>query len=95
MMRFGALGYRGFGGGMGLLTGVCAVLGSLLLIGLIMMIVRALVWGPRYHRMGCGMHRMAGHEPEEDEALQVLRRRFAAGEIAKEEYEEKLKVLKS
>lgn len=95
MMRFGAFGYRGFGGGMGLLMGVCAVLGLLLLIGLIVMIVRALVWGPRYHRMGCGMHRMAGHELEEDEALQVLRRRFAAGEIAKEEYEEKLKVLKS
>lgn len=97
MMRFGAYGYRGFGGGMGVLMGICGLIGALLFIGLIVMIIRALVWGPRYRRMGgmgCGMHGMAGRDMEEDEALQVLRRRFASGEIAKEEFEEKLKVLK-
>lgn len=97
MMRFGAFGYRGFGGGMPWLMGLCGLIGALLFIGLIVMIIRALVWGPRYRHMGgmgCGMHGMAGHDMEEDEALQVLRRRFASGEIAKEEFEEKLKVLK-
>jgi len=97
MMRFGEFGYRGFGGGMPWLMGLCGLIGALLLIGLVVMIIRALVWGPRYRRMGgmgYGMHGMAGHDMEEDEALQVLRRRFASGEIAKEEFEEKLKVLK-
>jgi uncharacterized membrane protein len=101
MMRFGEFGYRGFGGGMGLIAGVCGLFMLLLFIGLIFLIVRALVWGPCYHRMGemgCRMHGMHGHgmehDMDEDEAMQILRHRFAAGEIGKEEYDEKLKVLK-
>ncbi len=96
MMRFGAYGYRGFGG-MSWIMGICGLLGALLFICLIVLLVRALVWRPRYHHMGgmgYRMHGMAGHDMEEDEALQVLRRRFASGEIAREEFEEKLKVLK-
>jgi uncharacterized membrane protein len=106
MMRFGEFGSRGFGGGMGFGgMGLIAVIGGLfmllLFIGLIVLIIRALVWGPRYRRMGgmgCRMHGMHGHgmehDMDEDEAMQVLRHRFAAGEIGKEEYDEKLKVLK-
>lgn len=97
MRYFGAYGYRGFGGGMPWVMGICGVLGALLFVVLVVVLIRALVWGPRYHRMdgmGSGMHGMAGHDTNEDEALQVLRRRFASGEIAKEEYDEKMKVLK-
>jgi putative membrane protein len=33
--------------------------------------------------------------PREDEAMETLRKRFASGEIGKEEFEEKKKVLKA
>lgn len=33
--------------------------------------------------------------PREDEALEILKRRFASGEISKEEFEERRKVLRS
>jgi uncharacterized membrane protein len=97
MMRFGEFGYRGFGGGNMLIADICGLFAFLLFIGLIVLIIRALVWGPRYRRMGgmgCHMHGMHGHDMEEDEAMQVLRHRFAAGEISKEEYEDRLKTLK-
>jgi putative membrane protein len=33
--------------------------------------------------------------PREDEAMEILKRRFASGEISKEEFEERKKVLRS
>jgi uncharacterized membrane protein len=106
MMGFNEFGSRGFGGvmgfgGMGLIAVIGGLFMFLLFICLIVLIIRALVWGPRYRRMGgmgYRMHGMHGHDMEhdmdEDEAMQVLRHRFAAGEISKEEYEDRLKTLK-
>ena len=61
-------------------------------IALIVWIVRMATG--RGHRMGCGMHddRDLMHG-KQDEALDILRRRFAGGDITKEEYEERLKIL--
>jgi len=61
-------------------------------IALIVWIVRMATG--RGHGMGCGMHddRDLMHG-KQDEALDILRHRFAAGDITKEEYEERVKVL--
>lgn len=91
MMDFG--GYGGYGRGM---WG-----GGYMLIGLLCLVffVALIVWIVRMatgrgHGMGYGMHddryQMQG---KQDEALDVLRHRFAAGDITKEEYEDRVKVL--
>lgn len=61
-------------------------------IALIVWIIRMATG--RGHGMGCGMHddRDLMHG-KQDEALDILRHRFAAGDITKEEYEERVKVL--
>ncbi len=90
MMRY--FGY-GQGGGFPLVMGICGILMAVFFVLLVVFVIRALVWGPRRHSRY--MHGMSGHwMDEEDEALNVLRRRFAAGEISKEEYEDRLKTLK-
>lgn len=93
MGRFAPFAYGRFGGAGMVVAGICGVLGLLIMIGLVILIVRALVWGPRYRHAGhgCCMH---GGAQEHDDALEVLRHRFASGEINKEEYEEKQKILK-
>lgn len=67
---------------------VCGVLWALFVLALIVLVVRMLVRGSR-----CGLHQhgMMQHPEQlpEDEALQLLRRRYAAGELSKEEYEER------
>jgi len=79
------------------------ILCVLLMIALVVWIVRMVTW--RRRGMGCGMgymhhmHGMYGYgehgmtEPH-DEAFEVLRKRFASGEISKEEYEERLNTLR-
>jgi uncharacterized membrane protein len=97
MMGFARYGgfARGVGGGMFLFMGLTCLL---FFIALILWIVRMATW--RRHRMGCGMGPMHGMHDDygpmhgmHDEALDILRRRFAGGDITKEEYEERLKVL--
>jgi len=100
MMDFGR--YGGYGRGMfgfgGLFIGLLCLI---FFVALILWIVRMVTW--RRHGMGCGMHGMHGmygmhddHGPMhgmQDEALAILRKRFAGGDITKEEYEERLKIL--
>ncbi|MHB8106350.1 MAG: SHOCT domain-containing protein [Candidatus Cryosericum sp.] len=100
MTRFGGYagrGMMGFGFG-GVFMGLLCLI---LFIAIILWIVRMVTW--RRRGMGCGMHGMHGmygmHDDQgpmhgmQDEALAILRKRFAGGDITKEEYEERLKVL--
>jgi len=95
--RYGGFERGGWAGGYMLMGFLCLVF----FIALIVWIIRMATW--RRYGMGCrrgymrhmhGMHddydMMQG---KQDEALDVLRRRFAGGDITKEEYEERLKVL--
>jgi len=102
MMDFGR--YGGYGRGMmgfgfgGLFVGLLCLI---FFIALIVWIIR-MVTGRR-HGMGCGMHGMHGmygmYDDQgpmhgmQDEALAILRKRFAGGDITKEEYDERLKAL--
>jgi len=98
MMEFGRYGGRGMLGFGGLFMGLLCLI---FFVALILWIVRMVTW--RRHGMGCRMHGMYGmygmhddHGPMhgmDDEALVILRKRFAGGDITKEEYEERLKVL--
>jgi uncharacterized membrane protein len=95
--RYGGVGRGMWGGGMVFMGLLCL----LFFIALIIWIVRMVTW--RRHGMGCRMGRIHGmygmHDDydlmqgKQDEALDILRRRFAGGDITKEEYEERLKVL--
>jgi len=99
MMDFGRYGYgRGMFGFGGLFVGLLCLI---FFVALILWIVRMVTW--RRHGMGCDMHGMHGmygmyddHGPMhgmQDEALVILRKRFAGGDITKEEYDERLKAL--
>ncbi len=98
MMGFARYGDYGrgmiWGGGHILMGLLCLVL----FVALIVWIIRMATW--RRHGMGCGMHRMHGihdgrdlMENRPDEALDILRKRFANGDITKDDYDERLKVL--
>ncbi|MFZ2413012.1 MAG: SHOCT domain-containing protein [Candidatus Cryosericum sp.] len=104
MMQFAR--YGGYGRGMwgGMWSGGRIFMGLLcllLFIALIVWVIRMVTW--RRHGMGCGMRHMHGMygmhdgrdlmENRPDEALDILRKRFASGDMTKEEYEERLKVL--
>lgn len=104
MMGFARYGGFERGGWGGMWGGGHLFMGLLCLvffIALIVWIIRMATW--RRHGMGCGMgymrHMHGTHddrdlmENKQDEALDILRRRFAGGDITKEEYEERLKVL--
>jgi uncharacterized membrane protein len=97
MMRYGGFARGGLGIGalfMGLLC-------LLFFIALIVWIIRMVTW--RRHGIGCGlgyMRHMRGMHDDydmmqgrQDEALDILRKRFASGDITKEEYEDRVKVL--
>lgn len=97
MMGFARYGgyERGMWGGGYLFMGLLCLV---LFVALIVWIVRMVTW--RRHGMGCRMGGMYGMHDDhdlmhgkQDEALDILRRRFAGGDITKEEYEERLKVL--
>jgi putative membrane protein len=81
----GMMGGYGYGHGFGLFWGIfMAIIIAAVVVGIIFL-VRAAVTGPRHERSA----------PGEDEAMQILRKRFASGEISKEEFEERKNALKS
>ena len=91
--------YGGFArGGLGIGALFMGLLCLVFFIALIVWIVRMVTW--RRHGMGCGMRHMHGMhgdwdmmEGKQDDALDILRKRFASGDITKEEYDERFKVL--
>ena len=104
MMGFARYGGFERGGWGGMWGGGHLFMGLLCLvffIALIVWIIRMATW--RRHGMGCGMgsmRHMHGMYDDrdlmqngQDEALGILRKRFASGDMTKEEYEERLKVL--
>jgi putative membrane protein len=104
MMGFGRYGGFERGGWGGMWGGGHLFMGLLCLvffIALIVWIIRMATW--RRHGMGCGMggmrHMHSMYDDRDlmqnrpDEALDILRKRFASGDMTKEEYEERLKVL--
>ncbi|MBS3805878.1 MAG: SHOCT domain-containing protein [Bacteroidales bacterium] len=72
---------QGIGHGMGIGMGWGWIIGLLLLVLVIWLVVRS-----------TGQNASSANEPEET-ALDVLKKRYARGEISKEEYEEKKKDL--
>jgi putative membrane protein len=66
------------GGGMGLWMAIAAIFWILLAVGVVLLTV----WGIQRFRTG------PGHKTEES-ALDILKKRYARGEISREEYEEK------
>ncbi|MCX6086507.1 MAG: SHOCT domain-containing protein [Caldiserica bacterium] len=104
MMGFARYGGFERGGWGGMWGGGHLFMGLLCLvffIALIVWIIRMATW--RRHGMGCGMggmRHMHGMYDDrdlmqngQDEALDILRKRFASGDMTKEEYEERLKIL--
>lgn len=77
------------------------LLGLMLFVMFIVWIVRMVTW--RRHGMGYtmgyrnwvpGMHDDCGMmQGRQDEAMDILRKRFASGDITREEYEDRVKVL--
>jgi uncharacterized membrane protein len=65
------------------------VMPAVMIIGIVVMliIVRSLFWGGGPWWLG------RPSEPGEDQALAILRRRFASGEISEREYEAKRQLL--
>ncbi|HAV11500.1 MAG TPA: electron transporter RnfE [Candidatus Moranbacteria bacterium] len=56
-----------------------------------------IIWGVFALVRGAGGHGCCGHnrgEHKNDNALEILKERYAKGEISKEEFEEKMSVLK-
>lgn len=79
-------GYPGYGGVGFMHGGVMMLLWPLLLVGLVFLLVRVLRGQP----IGCcapgHVHTSAPSVRANDEAREVLRQRYARGEITKEEY---------
>ena len=65
------------------------VIGFVLICFLIIMELRFTVWTPIDHRIGCGMGRMSASA----EAEEILRQRYARGEVTKEQYDQILRDL--
>lgn len=77
----------GWGGGWMFGAGI---IGFFLVCFLVMMALRFTVWGSWGHRMGCGM----GGIGRSMEAEEVLRQRYARGEVSKEQYDQMLRDLR-
>lgn len=81
----------GLGGGLGFFGGLFMLVFWILIIWFIVALVRG-ASGHTGSRGCCGM----GHDGEKksDSAMEILKERFAKGEISKEEFEEKSQLLK-
>jgi uncharacterized membrane protein len=79
--------FWGWGGGWMLGAGI---FGFMLVCFLVMMVLRFTVWGRYNHRMGCGMGRMSGSLDAEE----IIRQRYARGEITKMQYDQMLRDLR-
>ncbi|HEX9915539.1 MAG TPA: SHOCT domain-containing protein [Candidatus Bathyarchaeia archaeon] len=66
------------------------VIGFVLVCFLVMVALRYTSWGPSGHRMGCGM----GGVGWSGEAEEILRQRYARGEVTKEQYDQMLRDLR-
>jgi putative membrane protein len=83
----------GFGGGAALVELVVVALGVAFWVGLIALIFLGIRWLLRQDRMGSrGSNGPAGGPAAED-PFDILRRRYAAGEIDDEEYARRRKTL--
>lgn len=83
-MHDGMWGYSPMGWG-----GIAMILGSLFWIALLALIVLVIV------RLWPGSGTFQSSAPREDEALSILRQRYARGEIDREEYEQKRQDLRT
>ncbi len=81
MWGWGPGGYGGYGGG---LMWIGPILGVLFVIAIILAIIFFVRFLVRQDRRGGG---------REESALEILKRRYAKGDITKQEYEEKRKDL--
>jgi len=81
-MRWVMMGWWGGGWMIGAM-----VLGFILVCFLVMTALRFTAWGPRRHHMGYGM----GGSPDAEE---ILRQRYARGEVTGEQYDQILHALR-
>ena len=72
---------------------VVVALGIIFWGGLILLIVLGIRWLLRQDRAASQGQRGAGSGPPADDPLEILRRRYAAGEIDDEEYQRRRKTL--
>ena len=82
----------GYGPGLGIFGGLIMVIFWILIIWLVIALVRGA--GSHHHGRHCWGGMCDGEDPKKDVAMEVLRERYAKGEISKEEFEEKSLVLK-
>jgi putative membrane protein len=80
----------GWGGGWMIGAGI---IGFVFVCFLVMMVLRFTYWSPWNHRMGCGTGRMSGMGVSMD-AEEILRQRYARGEVTKEQYDQMLRDLR-
>ncbi len=80
----------GLGSGFGFMGGLFMVIFWVAIIWLIVALVRG---GGHIGGGCCGMDHNDG-EKKNDSAMEILKERFAKGEISKEEFEEKSQILK-
>ncbi|MES2213599.1 MAG: SHOCT domain-containing protein [Patescibacteria group bacterium] len=86
-------GYNGWG--LGLLGPILTFVFWIIIIGLILMVIRW-AFGHDHHRMGRHeMHRMMYGVRPEKTPLDILKERYAKGEVNKVEFEEKKRDLMS